>query len=180
MRHHMPHTVYRQSGQKPDFNTIVEQELEILFRIARQLTGNDQAAEDVVSQTLYQAAKAWEQFDGRHPRSWLITILRNAHYRSSNRQKNQPTVSIEDSVEPACESFWQEIDWKLIGHDLRRIMQTIPEEFRLVVAFCDIEGLTREEAAVALNVPIGTVSSRLYRGRKLLRALIIDQLGDFS
>ena len=57
--------------------TVLERELEVLYRVARRMTGNDTDAEDIVSQTLLNAYKNWDSFDGRHPRSWLIRILNN-------------------------------------------------------------------------------------------------------
>ncbi|MBC8066239.1 MAG: RNA polymerase sigma factor [Chlorobia bacterium] len=165
---------------KPESGALVERELEILFRIARQLTGNDSDAEDLVGQTLFQATRAWDRFDGQYPRSWLIKILRNEHLGSVRASQSRPTVSFEDSIEPVEACFWQEIDWKIVGQDLDRIMRMLPEEFRLAVALCDIEEITREEAAIALSVPVGTVNSRLHRGRKLLRAKIVEHLGDLS
>ncbi len=165
---------------KPEFGEVVERELEILFRIARQLTGNDADAEDLVGQTLYQATRAWDSFDGQFPRSWLIKILRNEHLASARSAHRRLTVSIEDSMEPVESGFWQEIDWRLVGQDLMKILRMIPEEFRLVVSLCDIEEITREEAAIALAVPVGTINSRLHRGRKMLRAKILEEMGDLS
>lgn len=176
----MPNLFSRRTTAKPDFSTVVRQEIEVLFRIARQLAGNDADAEDLVGQTFLQATKAWDRFDGSYPRGWLIKILRNEHLSTIRQATARPTVGLDEVAEPAEACFWQEIDWKLVGHDLHRILLAMPEELRLVISLCDIEELTRDEVALALANPVGTINSRLHRARKMLRARIINQLGDLS
>lgn len=170
----------RKPGHKPDFAKVVDQELEVLFRIARQLTGNDTDAEDLVGQTLLQATKAWDRFDGSYPRGWLIKILRNEHPGSIRYSQSRPTIALEETAEPAETCYWKEIDWQVVGKDIMRILQMLPEEFRLVISLCDIEDLTRDEVAIVLAIPVGTINSRLHRARKMLRTKIIEELGDLS
>ncbi|MBL8047994.1 MAG: RNA polymerase sigma factor [Chthonomonas sp.] len=167
----------RQPGTKSSLALAIDENLELLFRVARQLTGNDTDAEDIVGQTLLQATKAWPRFDGRHPRAWLLTILRNEFFASARWAKARPEVPIEDSQEPMDNTFWHEIDWRLIGDGLSKILTALPDEFRHVIALCDIEEVSRDEAALVLNVPVGTINSRLHRGRKLLRERVIRELG---
>lgn len=161
---------------KPDFEKVVDQELPLLYRVALRLTRNPAEAEDLVGQTLYLAARAWAVFDGAHPRSWLLRILRNEHLGSL--RKNQNTTSLDETSEPSTEGYWQEIDWSLVGEQILKVLDMLPEDYRLAVTLCDVEELTREEAAEALEIPIGTINSRLHRGRAMLRAKLATLLPD--
>lgn len=165
---------------KPAFEDVVDRELMSLYRVAKTLTSNAADAEDLVGQTLYLAARAWPTFDGAHPKSWLIRILSNEHFGLLRKQNRHPEPQLEPEHEPTTEGYWQAIDWALVGDQLASEMAKLPEEYRLAVALCDIEQLTYEEAAVAMDVPSGTVRSRLYRGRNLLRSRLVHVLGELS
>lgn len=168
----------REKNAKPRFETVVDQELPMLFRIAVRMTLNEAEAEDLVGQTLYLATKAWDNFDGAHPRGWLIAILRNEFLAMKRKNSARPTVALDDAAEPSTEGYWQEIDWKLIGTQIISLLDRLPEDFRLPIALCDVEQLTRDEAALSLAIPIGTLNSRLNRGRNMLRTLALQTLGD--
>jgi len=155
--------------RKAAFETVAQAELPVLYRVARRLTLDPSRAEDLVSQTLLDAARAWDAFDGRFPRSWLIKILQNNFRRDLRRAASQPeTVSLETPVEATCE-IWHELNWRAIGSRLMEELDKLPEEYRLAVTLCDVEELSYEEAADAMGVPKGTVRSRLFRGRRMLR-----------
>ena len=158
------------AASKPDFETAALGELGLLYRVARRLAMNATDAEDLVSQTLLAAAKAWEGFDGRHTRSWLVTILKNEHLKAIRRRASRPkTVSIDDGGELTHGSLTDEIDQRAFVDDILRELDGLPEDFRMAVALCDVEQMSYEDAAAALGIPIGTVRSRLFRGRRLLR-----------
>jgi RNA polymerase sigma-70 factor, ECF subfamily len=164
--------------EKPSFESVVDAELPVLYRVALRLTRSQAEAEDLVGQTLYLAARAWAVFDGAHPRSWLIKILRNEHAGSARKRTK---VSLEDQpVEPTGMEPWPEVDWKLVGDQILKALDQIPEDYRMAVALCDIEEVTREEAALALEVPLGTLNSRLHRGRSLLKVSLSRILGEFA
>lgn len=165
---------------KPDFSLVVDQELPVLYRVAQRLTRDDTRAEDLVGQTLYLAARAWPTFDGEFPRSWLIRILRNEYALTIRKSVARPETAIDEVVEPSDEGFWREIDWRLVGQEVLRVLDALPEDFRLVIALCDVEGMSRDEAAEALDLPTGTVNSRLSRGRNLLRAQLVRVLGELA
>ena len=155
---------------KPDFEKAALAELGLLYRVARRYAMNATDAEDLVSQTLLAAAKAWDSFDGKHVRSWLITILKNEHLKTLRYRASRPkTVGIEDSFEVSGESPSDEIDQRAFVEDILRELDSLPEDFRMAVALCDVEQLSYEDAAAALGVPIGTIRSRLFRGRRALR-----------
>ncbi|MBL8087242.1 MAG: sigma-70 family RNA polymerase sigma factor [Chthonomonas sp.] len=172
-------TLFRQKASpKPRFESVVESDLPVLYRLAQALTGNQTDAEDLVAQTLYLSAKAWHAFDGRHPRSWMIKIMRNEHLSSVRKKSASATVALDDVAEPSAEGFWEAIDWRAIGESVIAELAQIPEEYGFAVALCDIEEMSYEEAAEAMNCPAGTVRSRLYRGRNMLRARLVRRLGE--
>ncbi len=141
----------------------------MLYRVARRLTLDPWEAEDLVGATLMSAAKGWNGFDGAYPRSWLIKILKNEHLASLRRKGARPLTVPLDNVDIACEGVWREVDWRIAGSQVLHALDNLPEEFRLAVALCDVEEMSYEEAAKAMEVPVGTVKSRLFRGRRILR-----------
>jgi RNA polymerase sigma-70 factor (ECF subfamily) len=155
---------------KARFEDVARGELSVLFRVAVRLTRHDQDAEDLVSRTLLLAAKAWDNFDGRHARSWLIRILKNEFFNSRRSGKGAGNVALDDVAEPADEGFWVAVSDRALGQALMEELDRLPEEYRLAVVLCDVEEMSYDEAASALEVPIGTVRSRLFRGRRMLRA----------
>ena len=155
---------------KPDFEKAALGELGLLYRVARRMAMNAADAEDLVSQTLLAAAKAWDGFDGKHTRSWLITILKNEHLKSLRYRSSRPkTVGIEDGFDSAGDDAGAQIDQRAFVEDILRELDSLPEDFRMAVALCDVEQMSYEDAAESLGVPIGTIRSRLFRGRRILR-----------
>lgn len=154
---------------KPDFEKSVRPELPILYRVARRLSRSEDEASDLVQQTLMKAFQAWSRFDGRFLRSWLIQILRNENLMRIRSSGKHEEIELDDQI-ATDEPFWDEVHWRSQVHRILEELDRIPEEFRLTVTLCDIEQMTYEEAAIAMNVPVGTVRSRLSRGRALVRA----------
>lgn len=152
---------------------VLERELEMLYRVARRMTLNDSDAEDIVSQTLLNAYKHWDDFDGRHARSWLIRILQNEWLYLLRKRKVRSEVDIESTAEPADEDFWKAIDVQLELKEIVNALDGLPEEYRVAVTLCDMEEMTYESAAEALGVPIGTIRSRVFRGRRILRHKLV-------
>ena len=143
----------------------------MLYRTARRFIGSGPDAEDLVSQTLLLAARGWTSFDGRFPRSWLIKIMKNEFLRLRRSVQSKPeTTSFEDGPEPHGEdSAWRDLDTRMLTDAIVEHLDGLPEEYRLAVSLCDVEELSYIEAADALEVPVGTIRSRLFRGRRLLR-----------
>lgn len=147
------------------FDRIVVPELSRLLGAARSLTRNHAAAEDLVQDAMVRAYRSLCRFDGRYPRAWLLTILRNAHLNSTRRRHPHP---VEDVPEPADDSR-SDIDAVVFDDALRRALTALPAEQQSVIALVDVEGFSYQEAAAVLDVPVGTVMSRLHRGRAKLR-----------
>jgi len=160
--------------ERPSFEDAVTAELPVMYRVARRLTLDATDAEDLVGQVLLSAAKSWPPFDGRHLRSWLLKILRNEHFAGLRRKAVRPQTVPLDQAQDSIDEQWNPPDAEAAGSKVLQELDRLPEEYRLAVALCDVEELSYLEAAGAMDVPVGTVRSRLYRGRQMLR----ERLGE--
>ncbi len=157
------------------FRHYVVPELAVLLRVARRLTGDPTTAEDLVQETLLRAYRGLERFDGRHPRAWLLTILRNT-WRNMNRRARPQLLRSDDEIlsvaAPGADgrsgAEEQVIDHMIDGELIAGLRQ-LSDNHRAVVMLVDVDGLTYQEAADVLGVPAGTVMSRLHRARRRLR-----------
>jgi RNA polymerase sigma-70 factor (ECF subfamily) len=141
-----------------------------LFRHAMWLERNRAEAEDLVQETLVQALQSFHRFTpGTNCRAWLVTILQ--HVRSS-RQRKQGRVVMDSNLEERVANvmpFVPPVPDHVTDEDMLRALRQIPPHHQEVILLCDVEDMTYKEIAAALDVPIGTVMSRLHRGRELLR-----------
>ena len=152
------------------FETEAMPHVDRLFRHAMWLARNRAEAEDLVQETLVQALQSFHRFTpGTNCRAWLVSILQ--HVRM-NRQRKQGRVIIDSALEERVSNvvpFVPPIPDRLTDEDMLLAMQQIPSHYQDVILLCDVEDMTYKEIAAALDVPIGTVMSRLHRGRELLR-----------
>lgn len=162
------------------FERYVLPEIEVLLRVARSLTRHHAEAEDLVQDTLVRAYRGIDGFDGRHPRAWLLTILRNTHINRNRRRRPEllrdPDAALDRMVSAASnERTDAGIDAE-IDAEIRRALDSLDEPFRRVVELVDVDGLSYAEAAEVLDVPVGTVMSRLHRARSRIRDRL-DKVG---
>jgi RNA polymerase sigma-70 factor, ECF subfamily len=165
-------------GGADTFERQVQKELPVLYRVARRMGASAEEAEDLVQTTLVKAYQAWSKFDGRHLKSWLIRILRNE--RLMNIRSGREYLALEDLGEdsaPVSESFWAEVSWRLEAGRILEELELLPEAYRMAIQLCDVEQMSYEEASQAMDVPIGTVRSRLFRARALLRERLAPMEG---
>lgn len=155
------------------FERYVLPEIEVLLRVARSLTRHAAEAEDLVQDTLVRAFRSIGTFDGRYPRAWLLTILRNTHINRNRRTRPEllrdPDVAFDRlatlaSEDQADASINDELDIEIV-----RALGQLDDRFRRVIELVDIDGLSYAEAAEVLDVPVGTVMSRLHRARTRIR-----------
>jgi RNA polymerase sigma-70 factor (ECF subfamily) len=158
------------------FRRYVVPELPVLLRVARRITGDPTDAEDLVQETLIRAYRAADRFDGRHPRAWLLTILRNT-WRNMNRKARPRLVDTADEMfaVPANgadgrSGAEEHVVDGMLDAELVTGLRSLSANHRAIVTLVDIDGLTYQEAADVLGIPPGTVMSRLHRARKRLRA----------
>ncbi len=159
------------------FRRHVEPELEVLLRVARTLTGSWAEAEDLTQETLVRAWRALDRFDGAHPRAWLLTILRHTHVNMNRRRRPDPVEDIAilpgarpafgTGVDPSPE---EQMMLQILPDDLERAIESLDPKFQTVLVLVDINGLTYAEVSELLDVPLGTVMSRLSRARQRVRA----------
>src|SRR5436309_1338944 len=155
-----------------DFGRLVEAEIPRLRRYARALTRNVTRADDLVQSCLTRAvAKQHLWQPGTDLRAWLFTILHNQHVNDVRRAVREGiNVPVEDVAPVLTVPSTQGASLQL--RDLDRAMARLPEEQRQVLLLVGLEGMRYEEVAIVLDVPVGTVRSRLSRGRDMLRHLM--------
>ena len=156
-----------------------------LYNFAYQFTKDQVKAEDLVQETYYKSFKSIDKYlVGTNARAWLFRILRNEFinkYRQGQRRPN--TVDIDDvhnaqDQEEGTSSLSTFFDLsedmfsKMMGDEVTMALNSLPEDFRVVILLCDIEGFTYEEISKIIDIPIGTVRSRLFRARNMLKEFL--------
>ncbi|OIH93861.1 RNA polymerase subunit sigma-70 [Curtobacterium sp. MCBA15_001] len=159
-----------------------------LYGAAMRMTRNPADASDLVQETFVKAFAAFRQFrQGTNLKAWLYRILTNTFintYRKNQRNPYQGTIDeLEDWQLGGAESVTQSVSARSAEADaidhlpssaVKDALQAIPEDFRMAVYFADVEGFSYQEIADIMKTPVGTVMSRLHRGRRLLRGLLAD------
>lgn len=151
-----------------------------LFRLAMWFERNRADAEDVVQETLMQALRSFHRFQpGTNCRAWLTTILR--HVVSNRRRAKGRSIVVSDPDDRIAHTvpFVPPVPQDLTDELVLRSMRRLPAAFQEVILLCDVEDLSYKEAAEALAIPIGTVMSRLHRGRAQLRSALAAADADF-
>lgn len=155
------------------YTSCVLPEIEVLLRVAMSMTDQRADAEDLVQDTLLRAWRSIDTFDGRHPRAWLLTILRNTQVNRHRRRRPQllddPDLTADRGLGDAQDSAEDVVVGRTFDVVVDAALAALPTTFRQVVLLVDVDGLTYAEAAEVLGVPEGTVMSRLHRARKRIR-----------
>jgi RNA polymerase sigma-70 factor (ECF subfamily) len=145
--------------------------LDRLFRLAMWFERNRSEAEDLVQETMMQALQSFHRFQpGTNCRAWLTTILQNVRNNRRRARGRSPLVDDPDDRIGHATPFVPAVPQELTDGELLSALGRIPVLFQEVIVLCDVEELTYKEIADALALPLGTVMSRLHRGRALLRA----------
>lgn len=171
------------SEKEREFHEEALPHLDALYGLGLRLTGGDEArAQDLVQETVVRAYRSWETYEtGTNCRAWLMTILRNTFVNEFHREKRRPSkVAFEEVEERPIFAELKEEDpegqyfREVIDDEVVQAVEDLPDEFRVVVVLSDLQGMQYQEIADLLDLPLGTVKSRLYRGRRRLQRKLYD------
>jgi RNA polymerase sigma-70 factor (ECF subfamily) len=176
--------------QRRDFEEIALPHMASLYGAAVRLTRNARDAEDLVQDVMLRAYRFWDSFErDSNCKAWLFKILTNTfinHYQKQKRTREVLTaaageqeatdgVLVHEGAQSQRDPEGQLLD-RSLSEDVARALADIPADFRLAVVLCDVEGFSYKEIADIMECPVGTVMSRLHRGRRLLK----ESLKDFA
>ena len=159
--------------------------MDVLYNFALRTTGNEDDARDLLQETYLKAYRFWDKYEqGTNIRAWLFRIMKNTYNNRYRKEVKEPDKVDYETVENFYNSIraqssdpndlQEKLYGNLLGDEVAKALESLPDDFRTVVILCDIEGLTYEEIAEFVDRPIGTVRSRLHRGRKLLQEKLYD------
>jgi RNA polymerase sigma-70 factor (ECF subfamily) len=158
----------------PTWEEVARDHGQFLYRVAYRLAGNDDDAQDLVQEALIRVKRGLERYEPGSLEGWLARIVTNVFYDEMRRRKRRPTDPLPDDPapvlppSPAADEASTELP-----EEIQRALDDLPDEFRVPVVLCDVGDLSYEQIAQATGVPIGTVRSRLHRGRRMLRATLM-------
>jgi RNA polymerase sigma-70 factor (ECF subfamily) len=171
--------------KQQDFNEEIIPHLDALYNFGLRLTSDPNDAEDLVQDTIVKAYRFFSSYEkGTNAKAWLFRILKNSYINNYRKKSKKPQEVDYDEVASFYETIRADrtessdledkMFRELIDDDLTSALEKIPEDFRTVVLLCDVEDFTYEEIANMLDVPIGTIRSRLHRGRNLLKTQLME------
>ena len=182
-----PQREFDSESRRAEFEATALPLLGAVYGTARRLTRGSDDAEDLVQETYLRAYRTFDNFErGTNCRGWLLTIMYSVFINHYHKTRRDPVTASIDALEERFQAYLAsgddageaaatvEVHGVRLNPEVDQALRRLPEEFRTVVLLVDVEGLSYDEAAVVLACPVGTVRSRLYRGRKLLFAALQD------
>jgi RNA polymerase sigma-70 factor (ECF subfamily) len=173
------------SETSDNFEKLALDQMDTLFRVARRLTRDGERANDLVQETYLRAFRAKESFQLKEYgiRPWLLRIMQNLHFSRSGRERRQPVAMEDGGLEAADLDAMPEtagvpmpLDIEAMDEQLVRALEGLAVDYQIVLLMWAVDGLTYKEIAHTLDIPIGTVMSRLHRARQKLS----EQLREYA
>jgi RNA polymerase sigma-70 factor, ECF subfamily len=185
-----------EQAKKREFEELFLPLLDNLYSIALRMARNERDAEDLVQETFLKAFRFFHRFErGTNARAWILTILTNTFRTRYRKKKQEPNMVDFEAVENFClademvkeitatdksEAQGAEVVTSIlkdyVSDDIIEALEEVPDQFRIAVLLSDVEGFSYQEISEILNISVGTVKSRIFRGRKILQ----KQLWDFA
>ena len=171
--------------QKEEFEREAMPHMILLHNYAYKMTGNELDADDLVQDTYLRAYRFFHKFEkGTNCKAWLFRIMKNLFINNYRKNQKQPNKVDYDEIENFFETIksdkldsndlQEKVFANLLDDELTRALNSMQDDFKTVVILCDIEGLSYEEIADFVQCPVGTVRSRLHRGRKMLQQKLLS------
>ena len=175
----------QKTAKQVEFEREAIPHMDLLYNYGLRMTGNPADADDLVQETYLKAFRFWDKYEkGTNIKAWLFRIMKNSYINRYRKESKEPDTVDYDVVKNFYNTIKHEsadtndleerIYGNLLADEVAKGLESLPDDFRTVVILCDIEGLTYEEIAEFVEIPIGTVRSRLHRGRKMLRAKLFE------
>lgn len=175
----------QKTAKQVEFEREALPHMNLLYNYGLRMTGNPADADDLVQETYLKAFRFWDKYEkGTNIKAWLFRIMKNSYINRYRKESKEPDTVDYDEVKNFYNTIKHEsadtndleerIYGNLLADEVAKGLESLPDDFRTVVILCDIEGLTYEEIAEFVEIPIGTVRSRLHRGRKMLRGKLFD------
>jgi len=170
--------------RQKEFESLALPYMDSFFSAALRMTRNETEAEDLLQDAYLRAYRFFDKFEkGTNFRAWLFKIIRNVYinkYRKQSKAPQMMDVADAEAIGSLSETDTPErqIFDKLLDDDITKALDTLPDDFRITLVMSDLEGFSYKEIAEILDCPIGTVMSRLHRGRKLLRKNLTEYAKD--
>ena len=172
-----------------DFETEAIPHMNILYHYALRMAGSSDDAHDLVQETYMKAFRFWDKYEkGTNIRAWLFRIMKNTYINRYRKETKEPGRVNYDDIQnfftlikgngADANDLQEKIYNGMFEDNVARAIESLPEDFRTVVILSDVEGLSYDEIAEFLDCPIGTVRSRLHRGRKMLQLSLRDYAKD--
>ncbi len=173
--------IFKSDEQKlnDEFEREAVPHMDALYNFALKMTGDSDDASDLIQETYLKAFRFWDKFEkGTNCKAWLFRIMKNTYINTYRKNTKEPDKVDYEEIENFYENIKpsstdsahleKDIYDNLLDDELSSAISSLPEDFRTVVILCDIEGYTYDEIADFVDVPVGTVRSRLHRARKML------------
>ncbi len=154
----------------PTWEEIARDHGRFLYNVAYRLAGNDADAQDLVQEALMRVRRGLESYTPGSLEGWLARIVTNVFLDDVRKRRRRPTIALPEQPDlvlpPSAAADEVSEDF---SEEVQAALSVLPDEFRVAVVLCDVVGLSYDEISVSTKVPVGTVRSRIHRGRRMLR-----------